>query len=77
MSYETITTGLTVLPKGEAVYHEAATEITLDHEVGNAGHEAIVTLRQTDEDAKVGEIRLAADEWPQIRAAVEKLLGIA
>lgn len=77
MSFDTITIGLAVLPQGAALYDEACTIITMDHEVGNDGHEPIVTLRQSDDDAKLGQIRIAADEWPAIRAAVEKLLGLA
>jgi hypothetical protein len=77
MSFETITTGLAVLPQGAAIYHECCTMVELEHEVGNKGHEPVVTLRQSDDGIKPGQVRICNGDWLAIRAAVDRLLGLA
>ena len=65
----TITTKLCVVPSGKPIYDEAATTIGLDDEGGGA----FVTIRQ--ESAMDGDIiRIDPDEWPAVRAAVNRMV---
>ena len=65
----TITTKLCVVPSGKPIYDEAATTIGLDDEGGGA----FVTIRQ--ESAMDSDIiRIDPDEWPAVRAAVNRMV---
>lgn len=70
MSYEIRTTGLIVVPTGEPIFDERATEVRV---VDEAGGEFVI-LRQSRDDA-VGEIRIEPCEWPILREAIDKMIG--
>ena len=65
----TITTKLCVVPSGKPIYDEAATTIGMDDEGGGA----FVTIRQESSmDSDI--IRIDPDEWPAVRAAVNRMV---
>jgi hypothetical protein len=65
--YETRITGITVTPKGEPVFHDCAMSITIDDEA--SGEFVIV------KDTHGHEIRIDAEEWPALSAAIGKLVS--
>ena len=69
MTYHTITTQRRVIPEGKDFCDEAVTIIGMDDEGGGA----FVTIRQ--ESAMDGDIiRIDPDEWPAVRAAVNRMV---
>jgi hypothetical protein len=66
MSYETRILALVVLPEGDGILYERATRIEIDDE----GAGEFVTLEQS-EDRK---IRIDPDEWPEMRAAIDRMI---
>ena len=60
-------TQLTVAPEGADLYDDRSTII----EIADEGGGEFITVTQPDGAA---EIRFDADEWPAIRAAVNKLI---
>lgn len=69
--YETRPTRLTVAPKGSAIFAERATHIEIDDEGGGE----FVVIRQTGNDDKANTLRVDADEWEPLVAAVNRLLA--
>jgi hypothetical protein len=69
MSYETRTTKVTVLPKGEALFHEGATEITI---VDEAAGEYLEVSQCSD--SHEGKIKIDRVEWPTLKAAIERMM---
>jgi hypothetical protein len=65
--YETRTTGVTVAPKGEPLFHDCAMSITIDDEA--AGE--FVSVKDTHGN----EIRIDPEEWPALSAAIGKLIA--
>lgn len=72
MEFETLTTEITILPKGEALYSERATIVRVEDEAGGP----FVEIRQEHDNSKPGTIRFDETEWPLIREAVERLLSV-
>ena len=70
-TYIVRTTRLTVLPQGEPMFDERATDV---HIMDEAGGE-FICLHQDSEDAAPGEIRIDPEEWPAIKQAVEAMLA--
>ena len=70
---ETRITQLTVVPDGQPIYSEEATEITLTDEAGGE----FVCVRQTGPRGESVEVRINPDEWPYIRDAIDQLTRIA
>jgi len=68
--YQTRITQLTVLPKGEPIFHEGATRITITDE---AAGEFVEVTQCCDADSDQ-TIRLDPEEWPAVRAAVNTLM---
>ena len=69
MTYRTITTQRRVIPSGKAMDDEGVTIIGVDDEGGGA----FVTIRQ--ESAMDSDIiRIDPDEWPAVRAAVNRMV---
>jgi hypothetical protein len=66
--YHARLTKLVVLPKGEPIFHEQATEIEI---VDEAGGEFII-VTQHNEGAQA--IRIDPEEWPYIRQAIERMV---
>lgn len=68
MEYHSIVSAVTVLPKGEAIFHEAATTISIDDEC--AGPFLIVSQ---DIEGGIQQIKITADEWPHIKSAIDQM----
>lgn len=69
MSYETRTTKVTVLFKGEPLFHESATEIEIVDEA--AGE--YLEVKQCS-DSHEGKIKIDIYEWPALKAAIDKMI---
>lgn len=69
MTYRTITTQRRVIPEGKDFCDDAVTIIGMDTEGGGA----FVTVRQEDQ-LNANEIRIDPDEWPAVRAAVNRMV---
>lgn len=63
-------TRLVIAPKGEPIFSEQATTVEIDDE---AGGEFVVISRHRSND---GKIAIDPTEWPAIRAAVDKMIGL-
>jgi len=70
MNYITKTTSVTVLPEGEPLYSEMATEIKMTDDEGGWEFVEVVQSGRTD----VGKICIAPEEWPAIRDAVDSMI---
>lgn len=70
MTYETRTTKVVIVPKGEPLFNQEATEIEIVDEA--AGE--FVEVRQCS-DQYDGKIGITAEEWPTIRKAIDDMLG--
>lgn len=60
-----------VLPDGEPVFSEHATEIEIQDEAGGE----FVVVRQTYGSEGKNEIRLTDEEWPMVRAAIDRMMA--
>jgi hypothetical protein len=70
MTYETRTTAVTVAPKGEPLFSEQATTITITDEAGGE----YVEIAQSRDDGE-GKVLITSEEWPTIRAAVDAMIN--
>jgi hypothetical protein len=68
--YETRTTRIVVLPKGEPIFAERATTIEIDDE----GSGEYLKVSQTLSDGGV-TIVIDVAEWPRIRDAIDIMAG--
>ena len=71
MKYKTRITRLTVLPEGEPIFSEKATNIEIEDEA--AGEYVKVTQDGNDSPARA--IFIDPADWPEIKAAIEQLLA--
>ena len=75
MNYETRTLKIAIVPEGEPIFSERATEIEI---VDNAAGEYLKITQNSDDtpDPESGNQTLTIDpaEWPHIQAAIEKML---
>lgn len=69
--YETIINSLIVMPKGESIYSERATFITIDDE---AAGPFIVVEQHLDE--QTGKIKIDVEEWQYIRKAIDQMIEV-
>jgi len=69
MSYETRTTKVMVLFKGEPIFHESATEIEI---VDEAAGEYLEVSQCSD--SHEGKIKIDVYEWPALKAAIDKMI---
>ena len=69
MTHRTILGQLRVVPAGKAMGDEGVTIISMDDEGGGA----FVTVRQ-EEQLEVNIIRIDPDEWPIVRAAINRMV---
>jgi hypothetical protein len=67
--YHTIVKSLLVLPEGDAIYSDLATEIGLEDEAAGL----YVYVKQ-DGPCDVGKILITVEEWPSMKTAVERML---
>lgn len=68
MTYITRCTAITVLPEGEKVFSEMATEISIVDEGGGE----FIEITQTH--LECGTIRVDPKEWPAIRSAINRMM---
>jgi hypothetical protein len=64
--YITRTTKITILPKGEPIFSERATHISIEDEA--AGE--FVAIEQT----QIGKIHIDITEWPEIKKAIDAMV---
>jgi len=69
MDYETRTLKIGVCRKGEQIFHESMTEIEIVDEV--AGE--FLKITQCPDDKEIQEIRIDPEEWPTMKAAIDKM----
>jgi hypothetical protein len=69
MIYEIRTTKVSVVPKGEPLFNQEATEIEIVDEA--AGE--FIEVRQCS-DAYDGKIGITVEEWPTIRKAIDDMI---
>ena len=69
MNHRTILGQLMVIPDGKTWADEGVTIIGIDDEGGGA----FVTVRQ-EENLNTNEIRIDPDEWPAVRAAINRMV---
>ena len=68
MKYNTRCTSITVVPEGEKIFSEMATEISITDEGGGE------FLEITQTHSECGTIRIDPKEWPAIRSAVNRMM---
>jgi hypothetical protein len=66
----TITSRITVLPKGEPIFSHQATEISIIDEAAGP----FIEIRQFPDEGDEKNLRFDLDEWPHIAKAVGKLI---
>jgi hypothetical protein len=67
--YETRVTKLTITPKGEPIFAEAATDVYLEDEA--AGEFVVVEQHMEG----YGKVAIDPNEWPTIKVAIEEMLA--
>ena len=72
MSFIQRFTRISVVPEGEPIYSERATEIEIQDE---AAGEFLVVRQVNDRNKDAAEIIIEPDNWPAIRGAIELLLA--
>ncbi|NCC40580.1 MAG: hypothetical protein EOM21_14230 [Gammaproteobacteria bacterium] len=65
--YETLVTRMTIVPAGEPLFHERGWTIEIEDE---SGGEFLIVRSHSDTPT---EIRIDADEWPALRAAIDAM----
>jgi hypothetical protein len=69
--YETRVMSLLVVPKGEPIFSEKATSVTITDEASGE----FVSVTQTWDHAEKGTITLTSEEWPELKAAIETMIN--
>jgi hypothetical protein len=67
---KTITSKITVLPEGEPIFSQLATEISIVDEAAGP----FIEMRQFPDDGEEKYLRFEIDEWSYITKAVGKLI---
>ena len=70
MIYESRVIGMIVMPKGEALYSEQATEVRIVDESGGEYVEVCQTGR-----VNLGKISITPEEWPALRVAITAMIA--
>lgn len=68
-NYETRTTSMTVAPKGEPLFSEQATAVTI---VDESGGEFVEVCQSGRSD--LGKIAINPEEWPALREAIQVMI---
>lgn len=69
MNYETRTVKVSVVPKGEPIFHNGVTSI----EIVDVAAGEFLEVSQCN-DSKDGKILIDPNEWPTLRAAIDKMI---
>ena len=70
--FVSVISSITVMHRGGGINDETATRVSLDDE----GAGAFVVVEQ-DANADSGRIAITPEEWPEIRATIDKMMNIA
>jgi hypothetical protein len=70
--YETMTKSILVKRKGSPIYDITVTEIGVETE----GDGLYAYVRQVPDDGPEQMIRIDQDEWPLIKQAIDRMIGI-
>lgn len=65
-------TRITILPEGEPIFSEMATHIEVEDEA--AGEFLVISQDGGNSDRKPNSISITPEEWPTIRAGIEKMM---
>lgn len=68
--YETRTTRVTLLPKGESIFSERATDITIEDEGGGE----FVKVEQNHSTHNMDAIAIDPEEWTDLFLAIDKMI---
>jgi hypothetical protein len=74
MKYVTRVTRVTVLPEGEPIYSELATNISIVDEV--AGEFVEIEQQSDKHDPTPQRITVTTEEWPVLRGSIEEMLKL-
>lgn len=72
MKYITRTTKMTILPEGDPIFSENATNIEVAQEAGSDGFLKIT--QDAGDPIYDGSVCIDHDNWPAIKAAIETML---
>ena len=67
---KTITSRITVLPKGEAIFSYQATEISIVDEAAGP----FIEIKQFPQEGDEQSIKFNVEEWPFIENAIDKII---
>ena len=70
MTYETRTLKIAVCVKGEPLCDEGTTEIEIIDECGGE----FLKVTQSTDNAEPGVIKIDTDEWPHLKAGIDKMI---
>jgi hypothetical protein len=70
MESEIRTIKIVVVPKGDKIFSERATEVEI---VDNAAGEFVMVM-QNDEAAENGTIQIDPADWPMLRKAIDRMV---
>ena len=65
--YETMLSSITVRPKGQPIYSDGVTVISLDDECGG------MFVAVSQDESRIG---ITVEEWPHIRDAIDRMIAI-
>ena len=70
IEYETLCSALTIVPKGEPIFSEQATTVSLQDEAAGL----FVEVSQSDGRPDRKGIAIMGEEWPMIRQAINEMM---
>lgn len=70
--YEILINSVIVKPKGEPIFSERATYISIEDEAAGP----FIIIKQHNDLAEKGEIRIDVDEWQHIRKAADQMINV-
>ncbi len=70
IEYETRTTRVTVMPKGDVTFCERATDITIEDE----GAGEFVKVQQKRDSRQTDCIAIDPEEWPTLFVAIDRMI---
>lgn len=67
--YERVVTQITIKPKGEPIFHELATKISIDDEAAGP----FLVVSQARDDSRSG-ITIDVDSWDALKAGIDEMI---
>ena len=71
IEYETRVISKAMMAKGEPIYAEMTTTVSIDDEAGGE----FIVINQPKDRMKPGEIQISPEEWPMLRALIDEMIG--